>query len=86
MVDIWNASDALNTTIGKFAPFLLSPLSPVISLLKIAGVVFIVYLFFNILQFILKFKDSKRIKRMEEKIDLLLEKSSIKYQNNKKKK
>ena len=72
---VMNSSQILNTTLVQFFPFLTDKLSVFVKVLQIVGVVFILWLIFSISQLFLKFRDSKRLKRIEEKLDLLLAKN-----------
>lgn len=70
--------DVLNTTITQIFPFLADKFSIIVKVLQIVGVVFILWLGFSVVQLFLKFRDSKRLKRIEEKLDLLLARDSRK--------
>ena len=72
---VTNSSGILNNTIGEIFPFLLDRFAPLVRILQIAGIVFILWLLFSISQLFLKFRDSKRLKRIEDKLDALLQKS-----------
>ena len=54
-------------------------LAPLISILKALGIVFIGYLIFLIVNGIIRWKDSRRLKRVEEKVDSIQKKLKIKY-------
>jgi len=47
---------------------------PIINILRTAGIVFIAYIIIMIIQSILRIKDRKRLRRIEEKIDILMKK------------
>jgi hypothetical protein len=70
--------EILNTTIVQLFPFLADKFSFIVKALQVVGVVFVLWLIFSISQLFLKFRDSKRLKRIEEKLDLLLARDSKK--------
>ena len=65
-------------------PVLLDKISPLFGILKAVGVVFIVYLLFLIVRSIRAMRDHQRLKRVEEKLDLLLDKLHIQGKETKK--
>jgi len=77
MVDmaVMNSSQILNATLVQIFPFLANRLSFVVKILQVVGVVFVLWLIFSVSQLFLKFRDSKRLRRIEEKLDLLLKSS-----------
>ena len=56
------------------SPLITGNLLPFMNILKAAGAIFAVYLILLIVQIISRFNDSRRLKRMETKLDLLLTK------------
>ena len=70
-----NSSQILNATLVQIFPFLANRLSFVVKILQVVGVVFVLWLIFSVSQLFLKFRDSKRLRRIEEKLDLLLKSS-----------
>ena len=75
---VMNGSEILNNTIRDIFPLFLDRFAPLVRILQVAGIVFILWLLFSISQLFLKFRDSKRLKRIEEKLDTLLQKKSKK--------
>ncbi len=75
-------NETANLSITEFArtvsPLISGNLLPLINILKAAGIIFIIYLVLLLVQFITKFQDRKRLKRIEQKLDLLLEKNKKK--------
>lgn len=56
------------------SPIVSGNLLPLMNILKAAGIVFIIYLILLMWQMFSRFQDRRRLKRIEEKVDLLLEK------------
>ncbi len=84
-----NSSDLLSSFWTQGFPVLLDKAAPLISVLQAIGVVLIVYWIFLIVRGINRFKDHRRLMRIEEKLDFLLEilgkeKSSKKQKKTKK--
>lgn len=52
--------------------FLPGSLSPLVNIFKAVGIIFIIYIIFLIFRTIARFQDRKRLKRIEEKLDILL--------------
>lgn len=57
------------------SPLITGNLLPFMNILKAAGIIFIIYLVILTTQIISRFNDKRRLKRIEEKLDLLLEKN-----------
>jgi len=67
------------TEIAKIiAPLTTGNLLPLMNLLKAAGIIFIIYLIILTIQLFSRFRDSRRLKRIEQKLDILLEKKKRK--------
>jgi uncharacterized membrane protein YidH (DUF202 family) len=84
-----NGSDLISSFWTQGFPVLLDKAAPLISVLQAVGVVLIVYWIFLIVRGINRFKDHRRLMRIEEKLDSLLEilgkeKSSKKQKKTKK--
>jgi threonine/homoserine/homoserine lactone efflux protein len=69
-------STSISEIIQLILPSMLEKFSPMFNVLKIAGIVFIVYIAILIIQAFLRMKDRRRLKRIEEKLDILLKKTS----------
>jgi len=57
------------------SPLVSGNLLPLMNILKAAGIIFIIYLILLVIQLATRFRDSRRLKRIESKLDLLLEKN-----------
>ena len=75
---VMNSSQIVNNTIANIFPSLLDNFAPLVRVLQVLGIVFILWFLFSISQLFLKFRDSRRLKRIEEKLDSLLEKNTKK--------
>ncbi len=75
---VMNSFQILNTTLANYFPSFLDSFAPFVRILQFLGIVFTLWLLFSILQLFMKFRDSRRLKRIEEKLDILLIKSSRK--------
>lgn len=53
-------------------PLISGNIAPILNIFKAAGIILIIYFVILIIQSILKLKDRKRLKRIEEKLDILL--------------
>ena len=53
-------------------PLVSGDITPLVNIFKAAGIIIIIYILFLIIQSILKLKDRRRLKRIEEKLDILL--------------
>ena len=74
------------TEIAKaISPLITGNLLVLMTILKAAGIVFIIYLILLGWQLVNRFKDHKRLKRIEEKLDLLLENKNTKLKKSPKK-
>lgn len=85
-----NGSDLIGSFWTQGFPVLLDKAAPLISVLQAVGIVLIVYWIFLIVRGINRFKDHRRLIRIEEKLDSLLEilnreKSGSKKAKNRKK-
>jgi hypothetical protein len=60
--------------VKTISPLISGNLLPLMNILKAAGIVFIIYLILLIWQMFTKFRDGRRLKRIEEKLDILLKK------------
>jgi hypothetical protein len=60
------------------SPLITGNLLPFINILKAAGIIFVIYLILLFFQMFTRFQDRRRLKRIEEKLDLLLEKKKRK--------
>lgn len=58
------------------SPLVTGNLLPLINLLKAAGIIFIIYLIILVFQMFTRFQDRRRLKRIEEKLDILLKKEN----------
>ncbi|MEI7718571.1 MAG: hypothetical protein WCI72_01785 [archaeon] len=71
-------NETANMTIIEIAravsPLVSGNLLPLMNILKAAGIIFIIYLIILTTQIISRFNDKRRLKRIEEKLDLLLKK------------
>jgi len=56
------------------SPLITGNLLPFINILKAAGIIFIIYIILLFFQMFTRFQDRRRLKRIEEKLDLLLKK------------
>lgn len=61
--------------VKTISPLVSGNLLPLMNILKAAGIIFIIYLILLVIQLATRFRDSRRLKRIEEKLDLLLEKN-----------
>jgi hypothetical protein len=70
------AKDIVNapTSIKDIPPELISNLATLITILKAAGIIFLIYVFYLIFNGIINWKNNRRIKGMYEKIDKIEEK------------
>lgn len=68
-----NSSELVSSFWTQGFPVLLDKAAPLISVLQAVGIVLIVYWIFLIVRGINRFKDHRRLKRIEEKLDSLLE-------------
>ena len=59
-------------------PLISGNIAPLINLAKAAGIVFIIYILFLIYQSFMRIKDRRRLKRIEEKLDILISKTNKK--------
>lgn len=64
--------------VKTISPIVSGNLLPLMNILKAAGIIFIAYLLLLIWQMITRFQDRRRLKRIEQKLDMLIEKSSKK--------
>lgn len=71
-------SISLSEIMKLILPSMLEKFSPIFNVLKIAGIVFIVYIAILIIQAFLRIKDRRRLKRIEEKLDILLKETKKK--------
>lgn len=75
-------NETANLTISEIArtvsPLITGNLLPLMNVLKAAGIIFIIYLVMLFIQMLSRFQDRRRLKRIEEKLDLLLEKNKKK--------
>lgn len=67
-------SIGLTEIIQAISTLLPGKISMLINIFKAAGIVIIIYFLVLILQAFLRMKDRKRLKRIEEKLDILLKK------------
>ncbi len=81
LMDFENISEILRT----ISPQLIENLSKLFTLLKIVGIIFIVYVAYLIVNFILNIKKERRIKRIEKKIDSIEKKLDLVLKNKKQK-
>ena len=68
-----NSSEIVSSFWSQGFPVLLDKAAPLISVLQAVGIILIVYWIFLIVRGINRFKDHRRLKRIEEKLDILLE-------------
>lgn len=66
-------------------PVILDKAGPLLGILQTAGIVLIVYWIFLIVRGVLNMKDRRRLKRVEAKLDLVLERLPSKKSNKTKK-
>jgi hypothetical protein len=64
--------------VKTISPLVSGNLLPLMNILKAAGIIFIIYLILLVIQLITRFRDSRRLKRIENKLDILLEKDTKK--------
>lgn len=67
-------STSLSEIMQLILPSMLEKFTPMFNVFKIAGIVFIIYIVILIAQAFLRMKDRRRLKRIEEKLDILLKK------------
>lgn len=71
-------NETANLTIIEVAktisPLITGNILPLMNILKAAGIIFIIYLILLSWQIFSRFQDRRRLKRIEAKLDLLLEK------------
>lgn len=65
-------SASISELMQLILPSMLEKFTPMFNVFKIAGIVFIVYIIILIIQAFLRMKDRRRLKRIEEKLDILL--------------
>ena len=82
MIKTENASEVLE----KISPALIQKISNLIMIFKAIGVVFIIYFIYLIVKGILRWKDRRRLKRIEQKVDKINAKLDKIIEKNKKKK
>jgi len=63
---------AISEVAKTIYPLISGNVNPLINLFKAAGIIIIIYFVILIIQSILKMKDRRRLKRIEEKLDILL--------------
>ena len=80
MADLINTS---NNILGIIPSKIVEGIEGLIAALWAIGVVFLLYLIWIITSFVLKWKDRQRLKRIEEKVDLLLSKKKQKLKSSK---
>jgi hypothetical protein len=64
--------------VKTISPLISGNLLPLMNLLKAAGIIFVIYLILLGIQLVTRIKDIRRLKRIEQKLDILLEKNSKK--------
>ncbi len=72
-----NVSDVPNVLISEATDVIVRKVSPFLPIFKALGVAVIFYLIYLFISFILRVKHRRRLKRVEEKVDLILDKLSI---------
>ncbi len=65
-------SDLVSIALKEISPLFIEHLAPLVNILKAVGVAFFVYLLFLIYRSYVRIQDHKRLKRIEEKLDLVL--------------
>lgn len=79
-----NSSELITSFWKEGFPVLIDKAGPLIGILQTAGIVLIIYWIFLIVRGVLNMKDRRRLKRVEAKLDLILERLPSKKQKNKK--
>ena len=64
-----NVSDMVK----EILPSVLEKFSAIAPIFQVVGVVFLIYILFLIVKIIFGFRDSSRLKRIEEKLDILVQ-------------
>jgi uncharacterized membrane protein len=77
-ISMINNSSLISSFWSEGLPILLDKIAPLFGVLKAIGIAVIVYIVFLIVKSILAMRDHRRLKRVEEKLDLLLDKLHIK--------
>jgi low affinity Fe/Cu permease len=67
-----NDSLSIGSVLEGIYPLVLDKLSPLIGIFRVVGIAAIVYLMILIVRGIINIKNARRIKRIEEKLDLLI--------------
>lgn len=75
------SSELVLNGLSSLSPELVARLEPLISIFKTAGILFIIYILYAITAGVLKFRDSFRLKRIEEKLDRVLKLEKAKKHN-----
>jgi len=85
MVVALNQSEVINNTaeylIDSIVPAVMDRFSPLLTILKAVGIIFIFYIIYMIARGVIRWKDHKRIKKIEEKVDLIYNKIIKKEKN-----
>jgi len=64
-----NNSEMLEGVLENLFPALMEKLGPLLTILKAVGIIFLVYVVYLIVRGFFRWKDRKRLRRIEEKID-----------------
>ena len=73
LIPMSNSSDLLSSFWTQGFPVLLDKAAPLFGVLKAAGIVFILYIIFLMVKSFLAMRDHRRLKRVETKLDALIE-------------
>lgn len=68
-----NASEIVSTAVDAGKDRLLELISPFIWIIQAIGIALLVYILFLIVRAFMKYKDHLRLKRIEDKLDILIE-------------
>jgi hypothetical protein len=70
-------NDIILNNLHELPPQIIEPLSPLINIFKTLGIIAIIYFVYSILSGLFKLRDTRRMKRLEQKIDFLLGKKGL---------
>ena len=69
MADVINVSEAVENLVEQATPILMEKAGFLINIFKAIGIVILIYIVYMIIAGILKWKDRRRLKRIEEKVN-----------------
>lgn len=76
--------DNATQVISAISPELASKLAPLMMIIKAVGIAFVIYVIYLLVSWLMKWKDRKRLKRIEEKLDILLRRAGKSKKSSKK--